>query len=118
MSTEERLDFRVKSSSGNGEYLVVAWRAGTRLRLTCNCDAGLSGMHCKHRVDLINGSVKMLASTNAPDVETLISWAKGTPVEAAVAEVANSERDLEVAKRKLATAKKRLAAVFVSGLAD
>lgn len=111
------LRFTVASSSGNGDYEVIAVQEDGRLRMSCECDAADNGMHCKHRINLLRGSPKeqRLTSSNYADVETLRQWAAGTPLEASLLVVDQLEREMAAIKARLSKAKKVLGVALVTG---
>lgn len=111
------LHFTVASSSGSGDYAVVAVREGERLRMSCECEAADNGMHCKHRINLLVGTPKeqKLTSGNVADVATLRQWMAGTPLEAALSTVNEAEREIDALKARLSKAKKALAVALMTG---
>ena len=115
MAQAEQLNFVVLNSAGDGQYNIAAYRSGREVRMTCECEAGANGQHCKHRLALLWGDVTALSSANPGDVATLNTWLSGTPLEAALSEVAALEREAEVVRKRLSQAKKRLGKVLLTG---
>lgn len=110
-----KLTFRVRSSSGNGLYLVEASKVGENLRLTCTCEAGDHGMHCKHRINLLLGDLTDLVDGREQDVIALRDLAVGTEVAKRLAEVIAIEREMNDARRRLSASKKALARAMEGG---
>ena len=102
------LRFRVRSSSGDGLYDVVAIVTGGGLRISCTCPAGENGQHCKHRIALIEGDGKALAP-NSDTLPALKALLAGSPILPALAELRRAEREAESLKRQVAAAKTALA---------
>ena len=84
------LYFKVAGSEGD-IYEIAGERHGARLRITCTCEAGQNGMHCRHRIALLDGDVTALRSGNKGDVEKLTEMLPGSDLETALAELAVAE---------------------------
>ena len=91
------------------EPYKVTFRMRTNgMSASCTCPAGENGQLCKHRLNLLGGMVDGLIGENSQDIETVVSWLSETGVGFALNEVVQAEEQFEIAKRKLATAKKQL----------
>ncbi len=74
------LRFSVTGSTGN-DYEINALREGDRFVMTCNCEAGIFGTHCKHRIALLDGDYSALRSENTNDIDHLRAMFQGTEAE-------------------------------------
>jgi hypothetical protein len=74
------LQFFVTGSTGN-HYEINASREGSRFVMTCNCEAGIFGTHCKHRIALLDGDCSALQSENISDIDHLRTMFQGTEAE-------------------------------------
>ena len=108
MKPVERLQFVVEGSQGD-EYRVIFNRIGDKLNAYCNCQAGLNGQYCKHRLDLMDGEIGNLLSLNNEDVERLRDLMAGTKLEVAYRQFIAANQLCEAAKQRLAAARKELA---------
>lgn len=102
------LEFAVQGSASE-PYQVRFFRGPSHVSFSCTCQAGTSGLHCKHRLSLIVGEDSNLVSNNKADVGQLKTLVKGTDLEVAVKEYLEAETDLDRAKLRLIRAKKHLA---------
>lgn len=107
----ERLEFSVKGSQPD-PYQVSFEADGENVRAFCTCAAGENGGSCKHRLDLMDGVETALLSSNTADVVRLKELLKGSSLEAAYKDVQKAAADSDVAKQKLASAKKALSKVM------
>ena len=55
MEISERMQFLVQGSSAE-PYEVTFVQAGKELSASCTCQAGQNGLHCKHRLNILEGS--------------------------------------------------------------
>ena len=90
-------------------YKVVFTKNGDNLTALCSCKAGIHGMHCKHRLNILKGDVKGIVSQNEEDVEVVVSWLSGSDVEAVLNELESAEAEYKRANTKLKSVKKSLA---------
>ncbi len=104
----ETIIFKVQGSSPE-PYTTVFKRSGTNLTAHCSCPAGEIGQYCKHRINILDGSTDGIVSGNESDVQTIMSWLKGSDVERVLKQVREAEEKLEVAKKQLNGFKKKLA---------
>ena len=103
------LIFMVKGSAEDPYEVKFLKRSETNLSAYCTCPAGKKGQYCKHRFNILKGIKKGIVSDNLDDVETVASWLPGSDIEKAMAYVAESEKRLTAAKKKLSEAKKLVA---------
>lgn len=104
----DELEFLVQGSEPE-PYHVVFRRRGRNLTALCTCKAGMTGIHCKHRLRLLRGDTENLVSDNPDDAQVLTGWLKGTDVEAAIRALSEAEETLEQAKKQVKRAKEKLA---------
>ena len=109
----DELNFLVQGSAEE-PYKITFIKEGTNLSAYCACPAGENGQYCKHRFGIMEGDTKGIVSGNEMDVATIVSWLKGTDVEAAINEMKKAERELEVAKKQLSAARRAVAKVIRS----
>jgi uncharacterized protein (DUF2141 family) len=86
------LKFEIAGDRG-GLYIVTAKRDGNNLTVTCNCQKSKQGDICKHRLALLHGDTRGLASENTADVKKLCDLAIGTDVEKQMLAFASSEAE-------------------------
>lgn len=90
-------------------YHVTFEKEGNKLNAYCTCPAGQNGMHCKHRLNILKGSIKKIVNGNQSDVEKVVSWLHGTDLEEAIKRVDQLEKEASIIKKKLSRAKKLIA---------
>ena len=90
-------------------YKVVFTKNGDNLTARCSCKAGIHGMHCKHRINILKGDVKGIVSQNEEDVEVVVSWLPGSDVEAVFNELDVAEAEYKKVNEKFKAVKKSLA---------
>jgi len=101
-------EFLVQGSS-ESPYQVVFKKVGSKFSAHCSCPAGQNGQFCKHRSRIMASSSEDVISGNEVEIPIVVSWIKGTNVEANLAEISRLEIELEKTKSALAKAKKALA---------
>ncbi len=74
----------------------------------CTCPAGMNGMYCKHRIDILAGSSDAIISDNLIEIATIKQWLIGTPIEDAIQSLMSTEKVYLSAKKALTKAKKDL----------
>jgi hypothetical protein len=109
----ETIIFKVQGSAPE-PYTTTFKRSGNNLTAHCSCPAGEIGQYCKHRLNILNGIIDGIVSSNVPEVQTVMLWLKGTDVEQALKQVCEAEGKLEEAKRQLNGLKKKLARALVN----
>ena len=109
----ETIIFKVQGSAQE-PYTTIFKRAGMNLTAHCSCPAGEVGQYCKHRLNILNGYIDGIVSSNAPEVQTVMLWLKGTDVEQALKQVHEAEEKLEEAKKQLNGFKKKLARALMT----
>lgn len=110
---EGHLVFIVEGSQGD-EYEVKFKQIGNNLIVTCTCQAADNGLHCKHRIALLNGDIGSVTSGNERDLAKTRALLSGTSLEAALIRYQVAEDACERAKSELAKAKKALARAMIN----
>ncbi|NNM70193.1 MAG: hypothetical protein HKM00_09580 [Gallionella sp.] len=108
----ETIKFSVQGSAPI-PYEVKFHKLGNKLSAFCTCSAGENGQHCKHRIQILQGSDQGIVSGNNSQVPTVAAWLIGTNLEAALNAEIIAERDLVQAKNALSIAKKNLAHIMM-----
>jgi uncharacterized Zn finger protein len=108
------LHFEVTGSDGD-VYEVNAERSGATLSITCTCGAGQNGLHCKHRLALLSGDGRSLATPNPAGLRTLASWLPGSTLERQLSAVDQAQRDADLAAKRLSDAKRALGRMMSAG---
>lgn len=107
----ESLQFLVQGSAPMPYEVTFTLNSG-ELTAQCTCPAGISGTSCKHRESILSGHKAGIVSPN-PDKAALVpSWLPGTKLAASMTDLANAEAELDLAKKRMATAKKTVGAVM------
>ena len=70
-------------------------------------------MCCRHRTRILRGITDGIVSGNLEDVKIVQGWIAGSDLEATVRNLAKGEAALERARKKIAGAKRELAAVMI-----
>jgi hypothetical protein len=109
----ETIIFKVQGSAPE-PYTTTFKRSGNNLTAHCSCPAGEIGQYCKHRLNILNGIIDSIVSGNVPEVQTVMTWLKGTDVEQALKQVHEAEDKLEEAKKQLNGFKKKLARALMN----
>ena len=104
----DQCEFLVQGSAPE-PYKVTFCKEGANLYAYCTCPAGKNGQYCKHRFNIMAGSIKGIVSNNTDDVATVKSWLTGTDVEKAILQVTELENEVETLNRRLSAAKKTIA---------
>ena len=101
--------FSAKSSSGV-PYLVI-FRIGATggVSIRCNCQAGMFGKLCKHKIALLRGEADMLANTEQEtELETLQKIISTTDYPVLFQQIEQIETEIESAKRRITKIKKSI----------
>lgn len=99
---------QVEGSTGNS-YTATFAREGDILRALCNCPAGASATHCKHRLALLNGDFSQARGDLAADIgEQVAALLRGTEVERVLQVLAEAQRNLASAQLEIKRHKKAL----------
>jgi uncharacterized Zn finger protein len=104
----EAVEFLVQGSAPE-PYRVSFRRNGTNLSAYCTFPAGENGIHCKHRIRILQGSAEGVVSRNLRDVARVAGWLAGSDVEVALRTVISLENEASRIAHALSMAKKALA---------
>ena len=103
--------FRVRGRRGD-IYAITVAADFDDITLRCSCPAGGARSHCWHRLALLKGSD---AHVVEGDVGALLALIRGTPLEAAVNELARIEHEQDRLAIELSDQKGRIAALMDPG---
>lgn len=92
--------FDVKGSSGNG-YKVRFEIDGLTAHAYCNCQAGVSGQYCKHRLAIIDHDASAILGDSQRDFLALHEALTGTALLAAARQFRQAEEVHDAAKSDL-----------------
>jgi hypothetical protein len=109
----EEITFEVRSSSGQGNYRLRAYRTGHGTRFSCECAAGENGQICKHRLGLLTGDFRMLERGRTQDIEVVRTWFFGSGLQETIAEISRLEHEMQKMKGHIAEAKKQIARIMM-----
>jgi hypothetical protein len=98
--TLSSLRFSILGSTGN-VYEIAASRQGPRFTMNCTCEAAVNGLHCRHRMALLDGECTDLVSGNQEDVEKLKILFEGTDAQRYYRELVQLEAELEALKKQV-----------------
>jgi len=102
----EEITFHVQGTAAE-PYKTTFVKRGLTLATQCTCPAGKRGRCCKHRLRILRGCREGIVSDNRDQVDVVQSWL-GSGVYEALKERDQAEQALDVAKERLAAAKRRL----------
>lgn len=102
------LRFLVQGSAAE-PYEVTFVKDGESLTAICTCPAGQHGNFCKHRISILEGDTRGIASDNVAAASQVATWLPGTDVESALAELRRAEKLATADKETLTAARKKLA---------
>jgi hypothetical protein len=102
------LKFIVQGSIQGG-YEITAQKSGTKVMLTCTCEAGIRGTLCKHRLAILGGDVTSLLSDNAGDLARFHEMLSGTGAERSYHSLCKLEKEKEKLDALIKAEKKAIA---------
>ncbi len=113
-----KLSIFVKSSSREEPYqITVSSTAKEGLSIFCDCPAGVLGMHCKHKMAIISGDQKILYDNEQlDDFNEISKWIANSSYSKLILELQESEKELEVLKKKIKNMKEKIARLMREGL--
>lgn len=106
-----KLTFLVQGSAQE-PYEVNFLKHNDNLNAYCTCPAGVLGQFCKHKFNILEGSIKAVVSDNADEVEVVATWLAGSDVETALVALYEVQFELSKLKKKLSLARKEVARVM------
>ncbi len=108
MDTTASIRFLVQGSAPE-PYEVTFVRKGKELTAFCTCQDEQNRSHCKHRVNILEGSQKNIVSDNVSDVAKVQSWLPGSSMQQALRHVKICEARVKAANWEFSDAKRKLA---------
>lgn len=105
MTTKE---FSVYSSDGVSAYTVVVEWNGKDFSVACDCKAGSLGGWCRHKSSLLNGEEAILATKDS--LVDLLQWIKASPINAAMSDIHEAEKQQREVEALLKKAKAKVQA--------
>jgi len=101
---------KIKSSSSNETYDVTLKNVNGIISLKCTCQAGMYGMICKHRTDLLNGDISSLLNlSDGKVVEEFLNSIEKGKIENLFTELRDVEKEIEKLNKKKSQLKKEIA---------
>lgn len=113
----EQLRFFVQGSEPEPYEVTFGRQDGQRLIALCTCAAGQNGTYCKHRFNLLDGVLTGVVSGNESDLRILASWLPGSNLADCLEDLAEAERQRQIADGMVKKAKKKLADTMLGRLA-
>lgn len=107
----ESIQFLVQGSAAE-PYEVTFVKTGQEFSARCTCRAGLNGVLCKHRLNILEGSQKDIVSDNVSDVAKVQSWLPGSSIQQELRNLKICEARVKAAQHELSEVKRRLAEVM------
>lgn len=101
------IDFSVQGSSPE-PYTVSFRYDALQLTVSCTCGAGSKKQVCKHRLNLLAGSLQGVVSDNHDQMASAIGWANDSRLAGAIAELEAAEAAQEAATAEVKALKKKL----------
>lgn len=109
-----KLLFQVQGSQPQPYLVEVTRLTNNEVAIYCDCPAGVSGTHCKHRVSILLGDVSTLKWDAKTDknLQILKEWLPSTKLEQALADMLHTEKRLEDLKVEFKNQKRKLARIM------
>jgi hypothetical protein len=105
----------VLSSDGVTQYAIKGLLDNTKLKLYCECQSGVMGKFCKHRIELIEGDLKNIgAKTNKSSLDILLEWIRVSNFPLVVRELREFE-SAEIKAKSNVTAFKKKVGLMMEG---
>ena len=112
-----KITILAKSSSGGEPYSVYFTLKEGRLSIFCKCPAGIHGQLCKHKRKLLSNDASILFDPNQVDqLSQAVEWVEKSEYPQLLDELQESEKESEIAKKKVKAMKAKLARVMREGL--
>lgn len=106
--TNDSIEIHIRGSTGT-PYIATFVRTGDTLHTTCSCQAGVKKIHCKHRLQLLDGNISSVVEPIVDDLENRLSAIlQGTLVQSAIQAVVVADTEAKAAADRLKRAKKHL----------
>ena len=105
----KELVFEIQGSEIDPYTVRIVERDKGNVSAYCSCQAGQNGLHCKHRLGLLSGNPVGLVGNRNIDVETVLSWVRGSDIETIIVQLQESEKQMENLKTQIAKLKRSFA---------
>lgn len=112
MNSSLALEFLVQGSDPN-PYKVIFIKDQDDIKATCTCKAGMIGILCKHRLNLLDGDKSALVSDNSEQLLDVASWLSGSNLAAAISEVVRLESEKKQLEAKIKRAKNEISQLLL-----
>lgn len=63
---------KLKAKSSSGKYYLVTFEMSDKIKVSCNCNAGIFGKLCKHKTGLLIGDRSFLYDSR--EKQSLSIW--------------------------------------------
>ena len=111
-----KISIKAKSSSGGGLYNVDFNNENDKITVFCDCPAGIHGKFCKHKWQLMNGNLKMLADeSEANMLEQIGEWIAKSSFNNLYSKVNELEIEFAKIKKQISQEKKNVERKFREG---
>lgn len=111
---KSQVELKLQGSSGS-VYSVVIERVGDKVRMSCDCKAGLTDMLCKHRLWVLGGFYELVLPDSEKALSSAVELVKGSTLETKYSEYLGYKDQKEKADKQLSIAKRMLAKSMVEG---
>jgi hypothetical protein len=108
------MEILFKGSQSEPYLIEIANHNDGQLEMRCNCQAGINGTHCKHRISVLTRSYSnvIYTDTTKNDLELLESWIPNTKLESAHSYMVECQKKADEWKKELTNAKRKLARIM------
>ena len=108
---------KIKAKSSKGDFYTVTFEIGDKIRISCDCNAGLFGKLCKHKVGLLNGDKSFLFNeVDEPKLIDIIAIVKRSEYISLSNEFLSAQKAIDLAKKHEAKIKNKLALALKEGI--
>jgi hypothetical protein len=101
----DKISFLVISESSGEEYQVVATHSDNGLTFSCSCAAGVKGQLCKHRLSILDGTSKSLASMDPSKISQFKDWVSSSTLPVRMKLLEDAEAEVVRAKKSISSIK-------------
>lgn len=108
------LRFYVQGSAPEPYEVLIERISSEKIKVSCDCPAGMFNTHCKHRVSILKGDYKAVVSDKdqANEFTTLESWIPGSNIENVLNQMDELESEIKAKQTELRNVKKKLARIM------
>jgi len=109
--------FKLKAKSSKGDYYSVSIEIGDNIRINCDCNAGVFGKLCKHKLGLLAGDKNFLYDkSDDSKLNELLLFVKRSDYSRILKELASAEAKVEEARKNLTKVKGKLEKTLKEGI--